>query len=146
MSLEKPQAEAEAVQPYGNLPNYYINNERKEWMSNILKPLFVVLFTAAIIWLMSSTLSSNIDFEKNVYGWMDAKSAYKLGLIEDDGEQPFSPKRVWLAKYKDGYEYRAVYPIIGPVPFAILGSGRITKDLLADCEKLGGTCHRLNSY
>ena len=98
---------------------------------------FLTLSPMLVIVLVLMLFVSHVNFQKHVSGWMTTSSAHKLGLVQDEGNTPFSPKRVWFAKEVDGYEFRSAYPFIGSVPFDFFGSGKTTKDLLIECDRLG---------
>jgi len=101
-------------------------------MNKILKTLTPMLVVIILLLLFVS----HVNFQMHATGWMTTSFAHKLGLVQDDGNSPFSPKRVWFAKNNDVYEFRSAYPIIGSVPFDFFGSGHTNKDLLTECEKV----------
>lgn len=105
-----------------------------------MKKEFAIFGVAILGMIVIVTLFvSHVNFQREAIGVMSVSAAQSIGLLpKQEGSNPFGPKRIWFAKHKDGeFEYRAVWPVIGSVPFDIFGSGITTRDLVIECKQLG---------
>lgn len=114
----------------------------KEKIIKVLAPFFMVAIFLTVMALMGSHLS----FSTRVSGVLTATAAHELGLLdESDAVDAVGPTRVWFAKAEnEQFEFRSAWPIIGSVPFDFFGSGKTSKDLFAECDRLGEkACKRI---